>query len=95
MLRDLSPVESEVQSQDGRWFMMRLRPYRTVEDRIEGVVLTFVDISSRRETERQLVESQQRYQTLFNSIDEGFAVLKVIFSPADTATDFRFIEVNC
>lgn len=94
MLRDLSPVESEVQSQDGRWFMMRLRPYRTVEDRIEGVVLTFVDISSRRETERQLVESQQRYQTLFNSIDEGFAVLKVIFSPADTATDFRFIEVN-
>lgn len=94
VLRDLSPVESEVQSQDGRWFMMRLRPYRTVEDRIEGVVLTFVDISSRRETEQRLVESQQRYQTLFNSIDEGFAVLKVIFSSADTATDFRFIEVN-
>ena len=80
VLRDLSPVESEVQSQDGRWFMMRLRPYRTVEDRIEGVVVTFVDITARLEMEQRLVESQKRYQTLFNSIDEGFAILEVIFS---------------
>ncbi len=94
VLRDLSPVETEVQGQDGRWFMMRLRPYRTVEDRIEGVVVTFVDISSRRETEQQLVESQQRYQTLFNSIDEGFGVFEVEFSPEGKPVDYRFIEVN-
>ena len=94
VLRDLVPVETEVQSQDERWFMMRLRPYRTVEDRIEGVVVTFVDISSRRETERQLQESQQRYQTLFNSIDEGFAVLEIIFAQDGEADDCRFIEVN-
>ncbi len=62
VLRDLSPVETEVQSQDRRWFMMRLRPYRTVEDRIEGVVATFVDISTRRKMEQQLLESRQRYQ---------------------------------
>ncbi len=94
VLRDLSPIETEVQSQDGRWFIMRLRPYRTVEDRIEGVVVTFVDISARREMERQLVESQQRYQTLFNSIDEGFGVLEVIFSSEGEPIDYRFIEVN-
>jgi two-component system, chemotaxis family, CheB/CheR fusion protein len=94
VLRDLSPAETEVQSQDGRWFMMRLRPYRTVEDRIEGVVVTFIDISSRREMEQQLVESQQRYRTLFNSIDEGFGVFEVIFSPEGAAVDYRFIEVN-
>lgn len=94
VLRDLSPVETEVQGQDGRWFMMRIRPYRTVEDRINGVVVTFVDISSRREMERQLVESQQRYQTLFNSIDEGFGVFEVIFSPEGEAVDHRFVEVN-
>ncbi|KZY33320.1 hypothetical protein A3731_03530 [Roseovarius sp. HI0049] len=93
VLRDLSPVESEVQSQDGRWFMMRLRPYRTVEDRIEGVVVTFVDITARREMEQRLVESQQRYQTLFNSIDEGFGILEVIFDGKE-AVDYRFIEVN-
>ena len=93
VLRDLSPLESEVQSRDGRWFMMRLRPYRTVEDRIEGVVVSFVDISTRRETEQQLVESQQRYQTLFNSIDEGFAVFEVIFEDG-RAVDYRFVEIN-
>ena len=73
VLRDLCPVESEVEHRDGRWFLMRVRPYRTVEDRIEGVVLTFVDISQRRKTERLLLESQQRYEKLFNSIDEGFS----------------------
>lgn len=94
VLCDLSPAEKEVQSQDGRWFMMRLRPYRTVEDRIEGVVVTFVDISTRRKTERQLIESQQRYRTLFNSIDEGFGIFEVIFSSEGRAVDYRFMEVN-
>ena len=38
VLRTLEPIESEVATRDGRWLMMRLRPYRTVEDRIDGVV---------------------------------------------------------
>ncbi|ALG91739.1 hypothetical protein TQ29_02230 [Actibacterium sp. EMB200-NS6] len=94
VLRDLTMVEAEVQSQDGRWFMMRLRPYRTVEDRIEGVVLSFIDVTSRRETERRLQSSQQEYQDLFNSIDEAFSVLEVLFDGTDTVTDCRFLEVN-
>jgi two-component system, chemotaxis family, CheB/CheR fusion protein len=94
VLRDLVPAESEVQSRDGRWFMMRLRPYRTVEDRIDGVVLTFVDITARRETERELRESQERYQVLFNSIDEGFCVIDVIFDETDRPCDYRFLDVN-
>ncbi len=95
VLMDLTPVETELQSQDGRWFMMRLRPYRTVEDRIEGVVVTFIDVTSRRETERRLQASQQEYQTLFNSIDEGFGVMQVAFDgDDDAATDCRFIEIN-
>ncbi|MBS1304288.1 PAS domain-containing protein, partial [Loktanella sp. SALINAS62] len=94
VLRDLSPVETEVQGRDGRWFMMRIRPYRTVEDKIDGVVVTFVDICARRKMEQELLESQQRYQTLFNSIDEGFGVFEVMFSPEGKAVDHRFIEVN-
>ncbi len=93
VLRDLSPIESELQSRDGRWFIIRLRPYRTVEDRIDGVVLTFLDITSRRKAEQELVESQQRYQMLFDSIDEGFAVLEVIFENG-RSVDYRFLEVN-
>lgn len=94
VLRDLTPVETELQSQDGRWFMMRLRPYRTVEDRIEGVVLTFIDVTSRRETETRLQTSQKEYQVLFNSIDEGFGILERIGADGDGTTDWRFLEVN-
>ncbi len=94
VLRDLSPAESEVQSRDGRWFMMRVRPYRTVEDRIEGVVLTFVDVTARREMERELIESRQRYHTLFNSIDEGFGIIEIVPEGEGTKADYRFIDVN-
>lgn len=94
VLRDLVPLETEVQGQDGRCFMMRLRPYRTLEDRIDGVVVTFVDITSRLRIEQQLLESQNRYHTLFNSIDEGFAVFEMILSGTGEPVDYRFIEVN-
>ena len=43
----LRPSRREIRSRDGRWYDMRLRPYRTVDDKIDGVVITFVDISER------------------------------------------------
>ncbi len=94
VLRDLDVVETEIQSRDGRWFMMRLRPYRTVEDRIEGVVATWVDITRRLEIERQLKESQEHYQVLFNSIDEGFVIIEVIFDENGNGHDYRFVRIN-
>ena len=72
VLRTLEPTESEVATRDGRWLMMRLRPYRTVEDRIDGVVLSFVDITSRREALQHLAESEARYRRLFGAMDEGY-----------------------
>ena len=94
MLRDLAPIETEVKSRDARWYMMRLRPYRTIENRINGVVLSFVDITGRRETERQLIESEQRYKTLFDSIDEGFCVIEMIYGEDGEPLDYRFLDVN-
>jgi len=64
VLRSLSPMESEVKTKDGRWLMMRLRPYRTVENRIEGIVLSFVDITQRREAEEALRASEERYRAM-------------------------------
>jgi two-component system CheB/CheR fusion protein len=54
VLRDLAPIEHEVKSLSGGWFMVRLRPYRTVDDKIDGVVATFVDITQRRRAEEAL-----------------------------------------
>ncbi len=45
MLDTLAPVDVEVQTTEGTWYMMRIRPYRTLDNVIEGAVITFVDIS--------------------------------------------------
>ena len=45
VLASLVPIRHEIRHRDGRWFDVRLRPYRTLEDKIDGVVITFVDVS--------------------------------------------------
>ncbi len=62
VLADLMPRECEVRSDAGHWYLLRMRPYRTLEDKIEGVVVTFVDITGRRQTESDLFESETRLQ---------------------------------
>lgn len=51
VLARLVPIEREVGLPDGRWFLARLLPYRTIDDHIAGVVLTFIDISERKRAE--------------------------------------------
>ena len=54
----LAPFEREVSRVDEGWFLARLRPYRTVDDHIAGVVLTFVDITQRHRAEASLRENE-------------------------------------
>ncbi|MEX1017256.1 MAG: CheR family methyltransferase [Phycisphaeraceae bacterium] len=56
VLDRLAPVEKEIRTRDGRWYTMRVLPYRTSENRIEGVVLTFSDVTRLHE----VVEQSQR-----------------------------------
>ncbi len=58
VLSDLTPVERETRSEDGHWFIVRLRPYRTMRDQIDGVVVTFVDITQRRAEEQAVIEAR-------------------------------------
>ncbi|HSL27725.1 MAG TPA: chemotaxis protein CheB [Anaerolineales bacterium] len=80
VLRRLVPLEREVQTAAGRWYLMRLRPYRTRDDRIEGVVISFIDINQLKETERELVlakESlEERVQERTRELDEASQKLR-------------------
>ncbi len=54
VLKSLIPSETEISSSDGLWYAMRISPYRTVDNKIDGVVVTFTDITSRKQTEDAL-----------------------------------------
>jgi len=54
VLRTLVFKETEIETNDHRWFTVRIMPYRTYDDRIDGLVITFIDISKAKKLETEL-----------------------------------------
>jgi len=54
VLRKLTAVEKPISARDGRWFTVRIMPYRTMDDRIDGVVITFANITVAKTLEAKL-----------------------------------------
>ncbi|MFC2121115.1 chemotaxis protein CheB [Bacteroidota bacterium] len=54
VLRTLIAKESEISTRDQRWFIVRIMPYRTLDDKIDGVVITFIDISVAKNLEAKI-----------------------------------------
>ena len=54
VLHNLSPIEREIETPDGVWFIRRILPYRTHDGRVEGVVITFTDITERKNIAKAL-----------------------------------------
>ncbi|HEV3330894.1 MAG TPA: chemotaxis protein CheB [Bryobacteraceae bacterium] len=72
-IENLHVKERQVQDRDGRWFSMWIRPYRTMENRIDGAVLVLFDITDRKQA------SEARYRRLFEASQEG-----IILAEAET-----------
>lgn len=54
VLRTMEPVEREIEAQDGAWYLRRILPYRTQENGIEGVVITFADVTALKRVTEEL-----------------------------------------
>ena len=61
-------VEREVQDGQQRAYFMRMLPYRTTQNAVDGVVLTLVDISAVKQAQRNLAVSEERYRALFRAM---------------------------
>lgn len=67
VLRTLVFSEKQIITTDGRWFAVRIMPYRTMEDVIGGLVLTFTDITAAKQLETELRNENARLKSLLES----------------------------
>lgn len=68
VLRTLVPREVEVQGKKNNWFLMRILPYRTLENAIDGVVITFFDITERKIFEEEI---ERKSKLLISVLDNS------------------------
>lgn len=71
VLERLVPVSREIASENGQCFVMQIRPYRSSDDRIDGVVMTFVDITEQKSREVELREAQQHLSIAIDAAGLG------------------------
>ncbi len=57
VIKTLTSVETSISTHDGRWYKVRIMPYRTLDDRIDGLVMTFTDITIAKKLEIELKEA--------------------------------------
>ncbi len=85
VLEQLGLIEREVRSAEENWFLVRLLPYRTIEERIAGLVLTLVEITERKRAEELLQISEARFRSLVNQSTIGIA-------QSDTTGKFTYVN---
>ena len=90
VLDRLVSVETSIQTTAGEWYVMRILPYRTLDNYISGAVITFTDITGLKEMEQKLQNSQRFAENVVETVREPLVVLDgelrvVTVSPAFAA----------
>ena len=85
VLKSLVFIKKEIPTKDKRWFSIRIMPYRTFEDRIDGLVITFFNITDMKQLEAQLHENDQMHQLILNSSSDVIVKL---------SSDCKIVEFN-
>ncbi len=85
VLRTLVFIQKEIPARDGRWFLVRIMPYRTSDDRIDGLVITFINISDHKKIEEKLLKSEKLNHLLLRASPD----IRIILS-----NEFKILELN-
>jgi two-component system, chemotaxis family, CheB/CheR fusion protein len=101
VLDSLVPVDKEIGTTDGRWLSMQMRPYRTLEDQIDGVVVTFTDVTRLKLAEEGLaaeLRAMSRLQQLSTKAMEAGRLDRPLGAILDaiielTGADFGSIQL--
>jgi len=75
LIHRLIHKEIEIQTLDDNWYLMRITPYKTSEDIVDGVVIIFVDINDRMNAEEKVKAALKYSENIVNSLREPILVL--------------------
>ena len=75
VLETLVPFEQEIRTQNDTWYLARIQPYRTLDNVIEGVVMTFSDISKRMVAESLVQTARDMAESIVDTVCEPLIVL--------------------
>ncbi len=76
VLTTLDPIAREARSPgDNRWYLVQMLPYRTTKGEIQGVVISFIDITWRHQAEEEVKRSRLELEQIFNSAADGMQVI--------------------
>ncbi len=79
---------------NSRFVAVNYVPDKDEAGTVKGFYALIEDISERRLAEAALRESEEKFRSLFNSIDEGFCIIEMIFDGRGKPVDYRFLELN-
>ena len=83
VLETLNTLEREVQDSEGHWYLLRVRPYRTVDNRIDGAVLVLVDIDNLKRVEQALRQSEDQLSKELSAINQVHELSYRLFTTFD------------
>ncbi|MBD1915245.1 MULTISPECIES: chemotaxis protein CheB [Cyanophyceae] len=75
VINTLEQSSQEVQDQEGRWYDLRIRPYRTLDNRIDGAVVVLVDIDSLKRSDDKLRQARDYADAIVQTVREALVVL--------------------
>ena len=88
MLDSLVPREREVSTASGAWYLARIQPYRTLDNVIDGVVLTFTDITQRMQAEAAMKDARELSESIVDTVREPLIVLDGTFKVISASRSF-------
>ncbi len=90
----ISAADGRILGTFGTYFREKREPTELEIRTVEILAKTAALAIERKHAEEHLRQSEERYRTLFNSIDEGFCIIELIFDVTDEPIDYRFLETS-